>query len=218
MREIAARLVAMGHEVVSSWLTQSAVESSDRIVLRRIARRDLADCQKATLGIFLKGVIQANDKLSQPEREQAMTASAALMDWVQPAQFTDRARARRAVAAATATARALDLPTLQQTRALTMIPALEKAGIALKGVKDIGRIYGVDADAALAGTQAQVLSVDGDLADMQVSVPLFGKTLNFRMELLRRDGRWYPADSVRQTEAELAAPLAPVAAVSAPAR
>ena len=31
-----------------------------------------------------------------------------------------------------------------------MIPALEKAGRVLKGMKQIGRIYGVDVDASLA--------------------------------------------------------------------
>ena len=68
-------------------------------------------------------------------------------------------------------------------------------------------IYGIDLDLALAGTQARLLSANGDVATMEVSYPLLGKTIRFEMQLLRRDGRWYSADAVRDAEAELLKPL-----------
>jgi len=52
---------------------------------------------------------------------------------------------------------------------------------------------------------------------MDVSYPLLGKTVNFQMQLLRRDGRWYSADAVRSAEAELAQPLPAPAPALAPA-
>jgi len=125
-----------------------------------------------------------------------------------PATLTDRGKARRAIAILAATARSLDLPTLQHTRRLEMIPALEKGGQVLKGLKRVGRVYGIDANAALAGVQTRLLSARGDLATMEVSYPLLGKTVSFEMQLIRRDGRWYGADAVRDAEAELAQPLA----------
>jgi hypothetical protein len=88
-----------------------------------------------------------------------------------------------------------------------MIPALEKGGIGLKGLKAAGKVYGVDADAALEGVEAKVKSADGDIATMQVTYPLLEQTIAFEMDLVRIDGRWYPADTVREARAELAQPL-----------
>jgi hypothetical protein len=171
---------------------------------------------KATAGIFINGVIKANDTLSPSQKAHAQSIGDALLAWLQPKMLTDRARARQAVASVAATARSLQLPTLASSRQLEMIPALEKAGVLLEGLKALGRIYGIDADAALAGVTARVAGLDGDVATMDVSYPLLGKTVNFQMELIRRDGRWYSADAVRSAEADLAQPLpAPAAAIPA---
>lgn len=162
---------------------------------------------QTTAGLFIKGMIEANDRLSDSEKAHAQALGDVFMAWLKPELLTDRARARRAIAVMAVTARELELPTLDDSRRLEMLPALEKGGLALKGLKDIGRIYGVDADAALAGVQAKVKDVDGDIATMAVSYPLLGRQVEFDLELLRRDGRWYRADAVRQAEAELAQPL-----------
>lgn len=161
---------------------------------------------QATGGIFLKGVIQANAKLSPEQKDHAQAVGSALLAWLKPEMFSDRARARRAIAIMVGTTRSLNLPTLADTRRLEMLPALQKGGQALKGLKDMGRVYGLDADASLAGVQARVESVEGDIATMDVSYPLLGKTIHFPMRLLRRDGRWYSADAVAEAEAELARP------------
>ena len=171
---------------------------------------------QATANIFLNGVITANDRLSEAEKAHARAIGAALMAWVTPERFTNRTSAKQAIAVVARTARALELPTLADARKLEMIPALEKAGIGLKGLKAAGRAYGVDADEALDGVEAEVESVEGDIATMHVTYPLFGQEIAFDMELVRRDGRWYPADTVRQAEAELAQPLPAAAPTPAP--
>lgn len=163
---------------------------------------------QATAGLFINGMIEANGHLSASEKAHAQALGEVFMAWIRPDLLTDRERARRAIAAMTATARELDLPTLEDSRRLEMLPALEKGGLLLKGLKAIGRIYGVDADAALAGVRARVNGVQGDIAIMAVSYPLLDRQVQFEMELLRRDGRWYRADAVREAEAELARPLA----------
>ena len=114
----------------------------------------------------------------------------------------------------TAAARELDLPTLADTRKLEMLPSLEKGGEVLRALKDVAKIYGLDADASLSAVQAKLLSASGDSATMEVSYPLLGKSVRFEMEMLRRDKRWYPADAVRKAEAELAQRLSPGAAAS----
>jgi len=163
---------------------------------------------KATGGIFINGLIQANDELSPSQKGHAKEVGTALLGWTTPALLVDRARARKAIGVVASTARSLDLDTLQQTRALEMIPALEKGGQVLKGLKQIGRIYGLDLDSSLAGVEARVLAVEGEVATMEVGYPLLGHTVKFKLDLIRRDGRWYSADAVRSAEAELARPPA----------
>jgi hypothetical protein len=162
---------------------------------------------QTTAGIFIKGIIQANDKLSPAEKDHAQSVGLAVLDWAQPAVFTDRARARQAIAVMTTTARELALPTLAQARALELTPALEKLGVAVKGAKQLGLIYGLDVDAALAGIDVKLVAASGDVATMAVSYPLLGKTVSFQMDMIRRDGRWYSADAVHDAEAELAKPV-----------
>jgi hypothetical protein len=171
---------------------------------------------QTTAGIFIKGIIQANDKLSPAEKDHAESVGAAVVDWAQPAVFTDRARAKQAIAIMTATARQLALPTLAQARALELPAALEKTGMALKGAKQLGLIYGLDADAALAAVDVKLAAVNGDIATMDISYPLLGKTVRFQMDMIRREGRWYSADAVRDAERELAKPLPATRAAIAP--
>jgi hypothetical protein len=162
---------------------------------------------QATGTIFLNGLIKANDKLSAGEKEHARAVGGALLSWLRPELVSDRARARQAIAVLARTARAVDLPTLADTRKLEMDESLEKGSELLKAAKRIGGIYGLDLDASLAAVEARVLSAQGEQATMEVSYPVFDKTVRFEMELLRREGRWYPADAVRKAEADLAKPL-----------
>ena len=164
---------------------------------------------QATGGIFLNGLIKANDKLGPDEKEHAKAIGEALLAWLKPEMITDRARAKQAIAVLAKSARELDLPTLADTRKLEMLPTLEKGGEVLRTLKDVARIYGLDADASLAAVQARVVEASGDSATMEVSYPLVGKTVRFQMELLRRNKRWYPADAVRKAEIDLARPLPP---------
>lgn len=163
---------------------------------------------QATGGIFLNGLIKANDKLAESEKEHARAVGAALLAWLRPELVTDRARAKQAIAVLTGAARELDLPTLAHTRKLEMDESLEKGGEVLAALKRVARIYGLDLDRSLAGVQARVVAAQGDSATMEVSYPLLGRSVKFEMELLRRDQRWYPADAVRKAERELAQPLA----------
>jgi hypothetical protein len=167
---------------------------------------------KATAGLFVNGVIQANDKLSPAEKAHFKAIGAAFSDWATAERFTDRKSAKQAIAVVTRTARDLDLPTLAQARKLEMEPAFAKAGIGWHGLKQLLAVYGIDVDAALDGLDATLKSADGDTAIVAGTYPLMGKSIAFEMELVRRDGRWYPAHAVRQAEAELAqAPAAPLA-------
>ena len=159
---------------------------------------------QATALIFLNAAIQANTELSDEEKAHSNEVVAGLMAWAQPALFTDRARARTAVSALVETADELALPTLAQARALQMMPAMEKGGVALAGIKRVAKAYDLDLDRALDGVRAELVSAQGDLARVTVSYPLLDKTVSFEMEMMRRGDGWYIAQAVRDAEAELA--------------
>jgi hypothetical protein len=169
---------------------------------------------QATGGIFFSGLIKANGSLGPDEKAHAKEISDAILAWLKPELIVDRARAKQSIAVITEAARELDLPTLTDTRKLEMLPALEKGGEVLRALKDVARVYGLDADASLGQVEATVVAASGDSATMEVTYPLLGKTVKFEMEMLRRDKRWYPADAVRKAEAELRAG-APAAAGAA---
>lgn len=159
---------------------------------------------QATALIFLNAAIQANTELSAEEKAHSNEVVAALMAWAQPSLFTDRARARVAVAAMVDTADALALPTLAEARALPMVPAMEKGGIALAGLKQVIKAYDLDLDRALDGVTAELVSAQGNSAQVKVSYPLLEKTVSFEMEMVRVGDGWYSAQTVRDAEAELA--------------
>ncbi len=159
---------------------------------------------QATATIFLNAAIQANAELTEDEKTHGSEVATRLIDWADPDLFTDRERGRRAIRVAVDTAQALQLPTLADVRALPREPAMEKAGLALAGAKDLLRIYDLDLDVMLAGMAAELVSAEGDTARVKVSYPLQGKTVSFQMDMLRRDGAWYGAAAIRDAEAELA--------------
>ena len=170
---------------------------------------------KASAEIFLKGMIQANDSVGPDQKAHAQALGSALLAGIDPERLANRDQARAAVKVLVTTARDVDLPTLDSQRGLGMVQAMAKGDIVLKGLKQIGRVYGLDVDNALDGVQAKVVAAEGDLANMEVSYPLLGQTVQFDLQLIRRNGRWYRADAVREAEAELAQPL-PMAAKVTP--
>ncbi|MAL03488.1 MAG: hypothetical protein CL625_04295, partial [Arenimonas sp.] len=159
---------------------------------------------QATAGIFLNAAIEANTELSDADKSHGQELVAAVLAWAQPSLFTDRERAREAIRALSATARELDLPTLEDARALEMMPAMEKGGIALAGFKQAAKAYDMDLDASLDGVEAELLSREGDRARVKVTYPLLGDVVSFEMDMQRVGEGWYSADAIRQAEADLA--------------
>ncbi|WP_374603420.1 hypothetical protein [Arenimonas sp.] len=159
---------------------------------------------QATAGIFLNAAIEANTELSAADKSHGQELVAAMLAWAQPSLFTDRERAREAIRALSATARELDLPTLEDARALEMMPAMEKGGVALAGIKQAAKAYDMDLDASLDGMEVELLSSEGDQARVKVTYPLLQQTVSFEMDMQRVGEGWYSADAIRQAEADLA--------------
>jgi hypothetical protein len=162
---------------------------------------------RAAAQIFVNGAIQANDSLTPAERNHAGALSKAIINWLDPKLFGDKEKARAAIAILCRTAREADIQNPDQIRHMPMQSTLVKGGIGIKALKEIALVYDVDIDEALAGIEPKLVDGSENEATVEVSYHLLDQTIAFEIDLLRIDGRWYPADSVHDAREELKQPL-----------
>jgi hypothetical protein len=164
---------------------------------------------------FAVQAINESIKLSPAQKQQATAFIDAFAKWVEGAQFFDRDKARQALAGVVSTARQLGVTSLDEVEQMDFETAMQKAGQAYLGVRDVLKVYGLDLDATLASVQSKVKSQQGDQAVVEVSYELFGQALSFETNMTQRDGRWYGSEALQEIEKSLAGPTA-VSAGEAP--
>lgn len=158
-----------------------------------------------------KRAVAQNPRLSPARKEQADEVLDALLPWAQSAPWFDPVRARQAIEVAVATARKLDLHSLEQAQALDFDASMDKYAIGYRGLKQVLAIYGLPLDATLDSARLSEVSRDQDQALVRIDYTLLGKPLSTEVRLLRLDGRWYIQDlveNVRQSHRRLARPAA----------
>jgi hypothetical protein len=155
---------------------------------------------------FAMQAIQANEKLSAAQKQQAGDVVGAVAGWLQGVQFADRELAKQAIGKVTATARAMDLKTLDEARALEFEAAMAKAGVAFNGLKDVLAVYGLDLNQTFDSVKTAIVSQEGDNAVVKVDYQIFGQPLSFETPMVQIDGRWYGKDTVEQLDKEMNAP------------
>jgi hypothetical protein len=146
---------------------------------------------------FAMQAIQANEKLSEAQKKQAGDVVGAVSGWLQGVQFADRELAKQAIGKVAATARSLELKTLDEARALDFEPAMAKAGVAFNGLK---------LDETFDSVKTELVSQEGDTAKVKVNYQIFNQPLAFETDMVQIEGRWYGKDTVDQLEKELNAP------------
>jgi hypothetical protein len=152
---------------------------------------------------FAMQAIQANEKLTESQKKQAGDVVGAVAAWLQGVQFADRALAKQAIGKAVATARALELKTLDEARALEFEQAMAKAGVAFNGTKEVLAVYGLNLDQTFDSVKTQIISQEGDAAKVKVDYTIFNQPLSFETEMVQIDGRWYGKDTIEQLKKEL---------------
>lgn len=183
---------------------------------------------------MLIGILQAsgsdlvqNAGLSPDQKTQATQAIAALAAWAQGADFTDDAKAKQAIGVICATARKLDIHTLDQWRALDYPQVMARYTTGWNGLKQLLKVYGLDLDATFDNARLETLSDDGTHARVRETLVLAGKPIVSEAHLVQQDGHWYDADALaawrkqhrKPAPASSAAPASstPAKASSAPA-
>jgi hypothetical protein len=164
---------------------------------------------------FIQSAIQQNKDLTEPQKQQTVALIDATAKWAQTAKFTDPALAKQAIAVICKTARDLNLKTIDEVRALNYDQAMQRAGIAVGGFKQLLAVYGLSMDKALDSVKAEPVSTTGDAAKVKVSYTAFDQPFTTESDLVKVEGRWYSKQAVDQWKkaqeretAKIAAPTA----------
>lgn len=154
---------------------------------------------------YLQSMVQQSQGLSATEKEQAVSAIKALAEWVQRTNFTDPAKVKQAIAIMADTARALDLKTLDEARALTFEQSAPKLRIAIGGIKKVLEQYDFSIDQTLDSVKTEVVANDGNAATVKVDYSLLGTPLSTESSMVKIDGRWYSKDTIEKIAERAAA-------------
>ncbi len=154
---------------------------------------------------YLKGLVQQSEELSANEKEQAGNVIEALAKWVEKTRFTDPDRVKKALTEVTATARGIDLKTLDQARKLSFEESAPKLKVAFNGLKRVLDVYDFSINDTLDSMKTTLVSSDGDKAVVQIDYRLLDTPLQATTEMVRIDGRWYSLDTIEKLKARNAA-------------
>lgn len=150
-------------------------------------------------GIVQSAIAQSED-MSDTQREQAQSALTAMAGWAQRTDLASPDLAEEAVAAACETARELDLPTLEDVRALDFDEMLGKAGTLFAGLKEVLAVYDLNVNEAMDSVEAETLREDGDTATVRTTFEFLGTEQTVDSELIKVAGQWVSKEAM---EAEI---------------
>jgi len=165
---------------------------------------------------FIQSAIQQNKDLTEPQKQQTVALIDATAKWAQTAKFTDPALAKQAIGVICKTARDVNLKTIDEVRALNYDQAMQKAGVAVGGFKQLLAVYGLSMDKALDSVKAEVVTAGADSAKVKVSYTAFDQPFTTESDLLKVDNKWYSKQAVEQWKKAQAAKVAPAASASDP--
>jgi len=151
--------------------------------------------------------IQQSATMSASEKTQATALLTAITKWATTAPLSDPAKAKEAIKVIVKTARDLKLTTLDDMQAMSFQQAMQKTGTFVGGLRSALAVYGFDTDKALASVDAKKKSEDGDNAVVTVTYSLLDTPVTADVNMVKRDGRWYSADAVKNVETMLAKPI-----------
>lgn len=147
---------------------------------------------------FAQNVVEQSQDLSAEEKAQAVTAVNAIGDWALNAKFTDQDLLKRSIGIAVETARALQLKSIDEVRAMEFDTAMKKAQVAFLGTKKILALYGFSIDDSMDSVKPTVVTATGDNASVKVDFNLLGKPMSTTSEMIRQDGHWYSKETIEK--------------------
>lgn len=197
-------------------LLGSLAEAGSEAKLQAVFDRQFANAHAeieaaaTTLGLFGVQYVRHEGDFSASEREHYSQFVAAIGRWGTRAPLGDPARARVAIPALAAAARATGLTDEQDFSAAGMAGSLRRLGGFLAVLKQVLARYGLLLDESLGGLEATLQAQTGDTATVRMRYTLAGEPVDAVVALERHDGRWYLSDYLRHAEASLEPRPSPV--------
>ena len=158
---------------------------------------------------FAQNMAEQSQDLSDEEKRQSVDAINAIGDWAVTAKFADQELLKQSIAVAVATARTLQLKTIDEVRAMDYDTAMKKGQVAFLGVKKILALYGLSLDDSLDSVKPTLVSSTADTAKVKVDFKLLGKPMSTETDMVRQDGRWYGKDTLEKLMLPAPDPAAP---------
>ncbi|MDR7133094.1 hypothetical protein J2X06_000278 [Lysobacter niastensis] len=159
----------------------------------------------ATLGLFGVQYVRREGDYSDDERAHYAQLLTALSQWGQQAPLGDAARARKSIPQLVNAARLTGLAGADAFRRAGMERSLRRLGPFFARFKQVMEGYGLDLDEALDGVQVVVEEQTSDRARVRLNYTMAGQAIEARVDVERREGRWYLSDILRHAQAEAAA-------------
>lgn len=159
-------------------------------------------------------MIDASPQLGPAQKKMALEGLDALVAWTGTVDFSDRAKATKAVDLVCATARALHVETLAQWRALDYGATMRHYGTLWNGLESLLGIYGLDVGKSLTDARVTTLADTDGVAMVKLEMTFAGKPISGQWAMQKLDGHWY---DVALLEAWHEAHPAPAASTVAPA-
>lgn len=158
----------------------------------------LKDGTQSSLPI-LAGIVQASGKsliaaslqLAPSQRVFATQILEAVLAWARSADLGSAHKADKAIAILCKTARALNVKTLAQWRALDYATSMRDYGIVWRGLEEMLAVYGLDAAGSLDDAKIARVAGDDGQATVRVDLKLAGQVLTAEWIMRSQDGHWY---------------------------
>ena len=158
---------------------------------------------QASLTLLLQGWIETSQQLSSAEKAHSKAVVLAIIAQMPPEWLQDKVLRQRAFDQMVRTARSVEVQNYQQVNALDYVQFHRKLTIFTSGLKELGKVYGLDWNAGQEKLQVKVLEQSGNRAKVQFRYPLGQKWVEFTMDLIEQDGQWYDASALKLFEDKL---------------
>ncbi len=134
--------------------------------------------------------IQSNTDIPAEQKDTVTKVANAFMDFVSENDILSEEVTRKAISAAVATAKSLDMQSLDDLQNMSFDDAMNKAGLAMAGAKNIMGVYGISLDDLLGSINVSDVNTSGDNATMQMAYKFLGESFSQEVKMVKKDGKW----------------------------
>lgn len=134
--------------------------------------------------------IQASADIPAEQKDTATKAVNAVIDFVSDNDILSEEVTRKAITAAVATAKSLNMKSLDELQNMSFDDAMGKAGLVMAGVKNVMGAYGISLDDVLNSIEVSDVQTNGDSATMKMAYNFLGETFNQDVKMVKKDGQW----------------------------